>query len=134
LQIEERLSELSELERGYLAGLLDCAGSFQIRSHKVKGKKYYVPRIVIKRYSGAWEEFIESLGFGRFYYKQDKCQHQTAWYMYRSKEIAVLLEFITPHLRIRKERALVILNWLNEGTSKAPPLDYAVLQRRRSLL
>ena len=116
---------VTDIELSYLAGLIDGEGSFQIRRHHRSGSAYtyYYPRLVIKMKRGNWESIVAKMNIGNFYYNQSRNRNQTAWYLYRANDLDAFLEIIIPFLRVKKEQATSLLEWIRISDTKTPPKE-----------
>lgn len=112
--------EVSEIERGWLAGLIDGEGNVSLHKH-VRGRK--IPRCtvintdfsIIERYA----DILKRLGIGCYINHQDKKRYGENWNNTKSAEVQgfkrfrALVEEVLPHLtgikKVKAETALAFV-------------------------
>ena len=124
--------ELTDIEKGYLAGVIDSDGSITIKltNDKRMGKTYYAPLISIYNTDvRMMNRIIEIVKHGSIYNDESsksKNRNYKTKYIYNIASIRAvkqLLEQVVPYLMVKKERGELILELIDikENSKNAEP-------------
>jgi len=125
LRKEVRLKQLSEAEKGYIAGLIDGEGSFIVWKDKYHNHVGY--RLTITNTDPKLHEWLRKrLGFGAIRkLEQKNRKHRTGYYfaICRSSELELLLREIKDFLVVKREHAECMLRLIEIKKSKKVALE-----------
>jgi hypothetical protein len=106
----------------YVAGILDADGCFMIMKNNCKGPRRknisYIPGIKVAMIEPEAIEFIsKALGFGHFKLESARKDRPNSkplyqWYLRNRKEGALFLIKVIPYLKVKKNRAIFLLEFM----------------------
>jgi len=104
----------------YIAGFIDADGTFHIGKKKdTRGKLGYVYQPCLNIYNNditVLKSIRSDLGIGAIGLSSGKTY---ALRIYRMSDISKILDLIIPYLRLKKERAILLKEWVDSRLSKA---------------
>jgi hypothetical protein len=121
--------ELSDIEKGYIAGIIDGEGTISIRKGRVRGRTKYQPYLVVVNTDLTLIQYLISrLNLNTTTMKEKKTfpknRKQAYLLSVRGKTILPLLKAIEPLLVVKKRQCLLVAEWiesrLNRATYNAP--------------
>lgn len=125
---------LSDVERGYMAGLIDGEGTVRI-VHALK--KWYAPFIQITNTDKVMMEWLQKTfgvkGIGRLYVEERKNPLYKTKYVYNIASVQgvkQILEQVVDILTTKKKQAILVLEFIGMKEEKA---DYGVLKREQEI-
>ena len=124
---------LLDIEKGYIAGLLDGEGCIAI----LKNNNTYTQRVNISNTNKETLDWIQNrLGFGNVKPKQQTGNRRQGydWCTGDHEEIRQLIELVLPILRIKKKQALLILEFISLGYAAGGVGMTPRIQAHRSLI
>lgn len=125
---------LSDVERAYLAGLIDGEGTVRIMRAL---KKWYAPFIQVTNTDKSMMDWLQNIlgtkGIGRLYVEQPKNPKFRTKYVYNIASVQgakQILEQITDILTTKRKQAMLLLEFIKLKEEKA---DYGVLPREKEI-
>jgi hypothetical protein len=121
---ETHVKELSEAEKGYLAGLIDGEGTISIgKKNNKTGRLGFTltPSVSIANTNEGVIRYCQSLIGGRVYKgRRRKPNHRTKFTLrvHRHTEIMKILEQVYPYLRIKKKNAELLMKYCESRIKK----------------
>lgn len=99
----------TELEKAYIAGLFDGEGAVSILSSNT-----FAARLEIANTNLEVLEYVHSLFGGSITerLKVERCKQSYVWYLTKRVDVLVFVEAILPHSRIKRERLLLLRDFL----------------------
>jgi len=126
--------EPTKLDWAYLAGMIDAEGSFSIDKRKKKGNGAYTSNVRISNTDNTVFPWIMSRFGGTFSTSKRKEDNRDegTWRMSEARGLAgrkqreIKLLAILPYLIVKRERAILLLEWIrnNHSMTKQQKLDY----------
>lgn len=104
---------MTEVDKAYLAGIIDGEGWIRLHKHTKKGVNYYHPEIGIGNTEIGWLESLRATwsSVGHIYYiqpKRSQWQPSANW-MITGKQALFVLSEILPYMRMKTGLAEVVL-------------------------
>lgn len=113
---------LTDVERGYFAGIIDGEGHIRIVRSKQKGGDYYAPLIGITNTDKSLiDKCMQIFKSGRFYMKRQKDLKHKLTYVYviaSVKGVKQILTQIVDVLTVKKQRAELVLEFIKVKETK----------------
>lgn len=110
------IDELSDVQLGYIAGLIDGEGCIRIQHSRKNGRDCYFPVVDITNTDGRIIEAVVSwTEMGRVrnycYDKLKRWKRSWRWSVWRRDDVVALLTKVTPYLISKRERASIVLGF-----------------------
>lgn len=125
---------LSESEKGYLAGIIDGEGTIKVKRAL---KSWYAPFVSVTNTDQTLMDYLQQLlgvkGYGHTYHEHRKIPNHKTKYVYNIASVQgvkqILMQII-PLLIIKKKQAKLVLEFIAIKEEKA---DYGVLPREKEI-
>jgi len=111
----------SDVEVGYISGILDGEGAIMLHKYKWKGGVNIYPQIQIANTSQELIKWLRgSMNIGKIKVKRQRSHYKPLYilYIFKQKDIEQFLEFILPFLRVKRDLAKKVLEFCKLRLSK----------------
>ncbi len=106
--------KISDIDKGYIAGFIDGEGSIKIGKHKQKDRFILNPRIEVYNSNQEVIQYIQSKIGGNIgcFHKRNPHYNESYRLLINGREdIIKVLMFIKDYLKVKKERAEILLEY-----------------------
>jgi len=127
------IENLPEWKLGYIAGILDGEGSILLLRSSCRARIY--PRVVVGMSDHVCVGTLQNItSVGHVYtveYKKKNCKSIYTWNVQAVLEIYFLLKAVLPYLITKKERAKVMIDFVERRIQNIPQGSYDEELRRK---